>query len=131
MFESFQEICKNLNYSDEDILKLSKKLAESDMVGSHMSSITILCKLVKRTELIDIRYTNSTDQVERNLRYLGWNDQERVTFGQGLSGHQPEVPVEEHPDSPGGLHRDFQDTFEGPDRFCSYQHRGLDHVHSL
>ena len=131
MYDSFQDICKNLNYSDEDILKLSKKLAESDMVGSHMSSIAILCKLIKRSELIDIRHSFATDQVERNFRHLGCNDQEPFSSSEGIAGHEPQVPFEEHPDAADRLLRDFQDPLEGPHRFGANQHRGLNHVHGL
>ncbi len=47
MLESFQEICKELGYKDEDLLKVAKKLSEGELVSCHISSVMIVCRLNK------------------------------------------------------------------------------------
>ena len=51
MLDSFQQICKELNYKDDDLLKVAKKLSEGELVSSHISAIMIICRLNKCNRL--------------------------------------------------------------------------------
>lgn len=49
MLDSFTQICKDLNYKEDDLLKVARKLSEGELVSAHISAVMIVCRLNKCT----------------------------------------------------------------------------------
>ena len=75
MLESFQDICKELGYKDEELLKVAKKLSEGELVSCHISSVMIVCRLNKCNSESCSHFLTQSPRNPRNPRL---DVQERV-----------------------------------------------------